>query len=233
MAPLLIGLAAGAAGAFFMDPQQGRRRRSLVRDKVTHNIRQGREFRDAAARDLKARAQGAAAQLRAMRGGPVSDDVLIGRVRAKLGRYVSHPHAVRVGAQAGIVTLSGEVLASEHPRLIRAIRMVPGIRDCHDRLDVHRSAEGVSSLQGGVARSGEPLELLQAHWAPGTRAVVGGTGALLALYGLARGGFAGLAALAGGAALTVRAWANEPLRSAMARKAKLATQPEQRTATPA
>jgi len=34
MSPLLVGVALGATSAFMLDPQQGRRRRELVRDKV-------------------------------------------------------------------------------------------------------------------------------------------------------------------------------------------------------
>ena len=215
MPRILFGIALGAAGAFLLDPQQGRRRRALIRDRMVRTTREAREFRDAAAKDLRARAQGLSAQLRlqgaALRRGPVSDDVLGERVRAKLGRYVSHPHAIRVTAQNGYVTLAGDVLAAEHGRLLQAMRSVRGVRDCADRLDVHTSAEGISSLQGGLAPSGERLEVLQARWSPGTRAIAGGTGALLALYALVRGGLTGVATLAGGAALMARAKANRPL----------------------
>lgn len=176
MARLLTGIALGAASAFMLDPQQGRRRRALVRDKMLR--------------------------------GAVWDDILVGRVRARLGRYVSHTHAVRVSARNGVVTLTGDVLAREHPSLVRALRMVSGVTDLDDRLDVHTSSEGISSLQGGVPPSGQRPELLQARWAPGTRALAGGTGALLVVYGLARGGLKGIAALAGGAALLARAKVN-------------------------
>lgn len=220
MRPILIAVALGATGAFMLDPQQGRRRRALLRDKMVRGIREGREFRAAAAKDLRARAQGVAAQMRALQGGPVSDGVLARRARAKLGRYASHPGAIRVTVQGGIVTVSGDVLAGEHPRLVRALRFVSGMRDIDDRLDVHPRAEGVSSLQGGTPVSGEPLELLQARWAPGTRAVVGGAGALLALYGLVRRGVTGAAALAGGAALLARAKANRPLRQLMQKSSR-------------
>jgi hypothetical protein len=192
MSPILTGIALGVAGAFVFDPQQGRRRRALLRDKMVHSVRQGRDFADAASQDLRARAQGAAARMRTLRGEPITDGVLVSRVRAKLGRYVSHRRAIHVTAQGGVVTLTGDVIASEHNGLVRALRLVPGVQDLDDRLDVHPSAEGVSSLQGGTPPSGERLELLQARWAPGTRAVVGGAGALLILYALARGGVRGV-----------------------------------------
>lgn len=215
MPPILLGIALGAGATFFLDPRQGRRRRALVRDRVARTSREAREFGDAAAKDLRARARGVSSQLRlqgeALRGKPATDDVLVQRVRAKLGRYVSHPHAIRVTAQNGYVTLSGDILASEHGKLLQALRMVRGVRDCADRLDVHTSAEGVSALQGGIPAPGQPLEILQARWPPGTRAIVGGAGALLSLYALARGGVTGVVALAGGAALMARAKANHPL----------------------
>lgn len=215
MSPIILGIAFGAGSAFLLDPQQGRRRRALLRDRLARTTREAREFGDAAAKDLRSRAQGLATQMRAqvssLRGGPVSDDTLVSRVRAKLGRYVSHPHAIHVTAQNGYVTLSGDILASEHGRLLQALRSVSGVRDCADRLEIRASREGVSALQGGTTPPGERWELLQAKWSPGTRALVGGTGALLALYALARGGVPGVAALAGGAALITRARLNRPL----------------------
>jgi hypothetical protein len=53
MSPLLLGITLGAAGAFMLDPEKGRRRRALVRDKMAH----GREFAGAAAKDLRAGAR--------------------------------------------------------------------------------------------------------------------------------------------------------------------------------
>lgn len=219
MSPVFTGIALGAAGAFFLDPQQGRQRRALLRDKMVHTSREAREFRDAAAKDLRARARGISASMRGLRGGPVGDDVLVARVRARLGRYVSHPHAITVTAQNGYVTLSGDILAGEHAGLLRALRSVSGIRDYADRLDVHASAEGISALQGdplkGGTPAGQPLEILQARWSPGTRALVAGAGGVLALYALVRGGLTGVAALASGAALMARAKANQPLADLM------------------
>lgn len=215
MSPILTGIALGAAGTFMLDPQQGRRRRAVLRDKVVRSVREGREFGDAAAKDLRARAQGAAAQMRALRGGPVTDEVLVSRARAKLGRYASHPHAVHVTAQGGIITLTGDVLTNEHQSLVRALITVAGVKDVDDRLDVHASPEGISSLQGGTPRAPGRFELLQRTWSPGTRALVGSAGLILVAYALLRGGVRGVAAMAGGAALLARATANRPLQEVM------------------
>jgi hypothetical protein len=59
---LMFGL--GAAAMYLLDPQQGRRRRALLRDKFVHTQRLVRERTEATARDLSNRAQGVAAQAR-------------------------------------------------------------------------------------------------------------------------------------------------------------------------
>jgi hypothetical protein len=48
MSPLLLGAALGATGAFIFDPQQGPRRRALVRNRVTTGLQGTREFAKAA-----------------------------------------------------------------------------------------------------------------------------------------------------------------------------------------
>lgn len=54
MPPIFVAVALGAASAFMLDPQQGRRRRTLLRDRIARGLREGREFGEAAARDLRA-----------------------------------------------------------------------------------------------------------------------------------------------------------------------------------
>ena len=212
MPTALLAIVAGAAAAYMLDPVQGRRRRALVRDKMATATRQGREFADAAARDFRYRAQGVTSMLSGARSSSAApDEVLISRVRAKLGRYVSHPKAVKVACVEGRIELNGDVLAPEHAAALTGVRSVRGVRGVEDRLTVHQSAEGVSSLQGGVARGGEPYELLQHNWSPAVRVVSGGAGSALAAYGLMRGGLVGLFALVGGAIMLARAGANRPL----------------------
>ena len=75
MSPLLLGVALGAASAFMLDPQLGRRRRAFVRDKVERS----REFADAASQDIRQRARGIAARARSLRGGAAPDDVVAER----------------------------------------------------------------------------------------------------------------------------------------------------------
>ncbi len=208
----LLAVVAGAAAAYMLDPVQGRRRRALVRDKIATASRQGREFADAASRDFRFRAQG----IKSMLGGAgasaeAPDEVLVSRVRAKLGRYVSHPRAIKVGCTQGRIVLRGDVLAAELAAALAGVRSVRGVQNVIDELAIHETGEGVPALQGGVARGGEPYELMQHNWSPAVRVVSGGAGSALAAYGLMRGGLVGLFALIGGGIILARASANQPL----------------------
>jgi hypothetical protein len=99
--------------------------------------------------DLTHRAEGLLARARgAFHRGPVDDDVLVERVRAKLGRLVSHPHAIETHATDGCVRLRGPILQSEVPRLVRGVARVPGVREVLNALDVHASADNIHALHG-------------------------------------------------------------------------------------
>jgi hypothetical protein len=212
----LLSAAAGAALMYFLDAQQGRRRVATVRDKVAHYGREARDLTDAGLRDLGHRASGIVAEGRgALRRDHASDAVIVERVRAQLGRVVSHPHAVQVTAADGCVTLEGPVLRSEAPGLLRAVRSVRGVREVDSLLDVHAAAGDTPALQGGRTRTGPRSEWLQRRWSAGPRLLAAGAAALLACYGLGRRDAAGLAASAAGIGLAARAIANRPLRDAV------------------
>ena len=199
---ILTSAAAGAVAMYFLDPQAGRRRRARTRDRMARYQRRVRDACDVTLRDAQHRARGMwAAIRRLMRREIVSDETLAGRVRAALGRYVSHPHAVEVTAREGIVVLAGPVLHGEVHPLLHAVRAVPGVRTVEDRLQAHTDASHVSALPGGVPRRGERFELLQDNWSPAARLVVGTLGFVLLMRG-------GLPARAGGAALVLRAMSN-------------------------
>ena len=146
---LLTGLGLGVGLMYFMDPERGRRRRALVRDKVAHATRVSAHAVSGVGLDLSHRAAGLVARARgAWRPAPVDDEVLVERVRAKLGRFVSHPHAIRVTASDGCVHLRGPVLQSEVPRLVRTVARVAGVRDVINGLDAHAGAGRVPAPQG-------------------------------------------------------------------------------------
>jgi uncharacterized membrane protein len=190
---------------YFLDPHEGRRRRARTRDRMVHAGRRINQAGKVTARDTVHRARGVLATARKLfEQEDISDAVLVERVRAELGRVVSHPHAVEVAADHGHVTLSGPVLAEEARPLLRCVRGVPGVKAVSDRLTVYEDAEAqhVSSLQGGQPRQGARFELLQENWSPAARLAAGTAGgALLASSLRARGGMCALLGVAGGVLL--------------------------------
>jgi uncharacterized membrane protein len=216
MNPLFLGGALGALAMYFLDPHEGRRRRARTRDKVVHAGKRLNEAGRVTARDTVHRAYGAFAGARKLfTHETVADDVLVERVRAELGRVVSHPHAIGVAADHGHVTLSGPILSEEVRPLLRCVRHVPGVKAVSDRLTVYEDAEAqhVSSLQGGHPRQGTRLEFLQDNWSPAARFAAGGVGAgLVAASFRARAGMCALLGLTG-SALLARAATNMRLAS--------------------
>ena len=215
MNPLLIGSALGALAMYFLDPSLGRRRRARTRDRVAHAAKVVDEGARVTVRDTVHRAQGAWAEAKRLfhQDEEVTDDALIGRVRAALGRVVSHPHAIEAAASGGHVTLIGPILSYEVRPLLRAVRRVQGVRGVSDQLTVYNEPGNVSALQSGEPRTGERFELLQENWSPAARIAVGGAGAALMLASTrARGGMCALLGLSG-TALLARAATNRDIKS--------------------
>ena len=204
MNPIFLGGALGALAMYFLDPQQGRRRRARTRDKAAHAGKVLNEAGKVTARDTVHRARGVWASTRKLFDHePVADNRLVERVRAELGRFVSHSHAIEATAENGHVTLSGPIVAGEVRPLLRCVRAVPGVRGVSDRLTVHEDTAHVSSLQGGEPAVGSRFELLQENWSPAARLAAGSLGAGLIGSALrVRGtGLCALLALGGGALL--------------------------------
>jgi len=170
---LLSGVALGAALVFVLDPDRGGRRRALVRDKIVCGSRLTGEALDATMRDMQNRARGIAATARGrLRHEEVDDRRLVERVRARLGRVCSHPHAIDVEVRDGEVTLRGPALADEVHSLLTTAASVRGVHSVVNDLEPHDSPDGVPALQGDGRLAGSSFDLLQRNWAPATRALV-------------------------------------------------------------
>jgi uncharacterized membrane protein/osmotically-inducible protein OsmY len=206
---LLGGVGTGVALMYLFDPDRGARRRALARNKAAHLVSVQRNFLQKSVRDAQHRSSGLLARM-SMHAHDVSPDVLVARVRAELGRHVSHASSIDVEVDNGIVTLHGPVLLDEVRGLMRAIRRVPGAKDVHNDLEMHDREDGVPGLQG-QARMPRPV-LAREHWPPAYRLVSAGGGLITTVYGLLRGGIVGRAISAGGGALLLRAIVDRPLR---------------------
>ena len=208
----VVGAVTGAALAYFFDSTQGARRRAIVRDKVNSGVSQAERGIEAAVSDLGNRMTGIAADFRSMvLNKPASDEVLAERVRSRIGRASQHPGAIEVSVDHGRVTLGGPVLAHEARDVSRAAESGPGVPDVVDRLESHEEPGNVPGLQGGVPRVSRP-DILQQDWAPATRMLVAGGGALAAVAAVARPSLASPLLVGAGLAMVVRAIANIEFR---------------------
>jgi uncharacterized membrane protein len=203
------GLGLGVGMMYFGDPDRGRRRRARVRDAVIHAAHVTDHAIGVTRRDLGHRVTGFVSDVRSLfRGDPGGDSVVTQRVRARLGRVVSHPGAIEVMAREGRLTLSGPILRSEIDRLLECVEKVRGVVAVENQLEIHEQAENVPALQGGTLRTGERSEFMQTSWSPTARLLAGVAGVTLVLYGMRRRGLSGAALGALGSGLLGRGLTN-------------------------
>jgi len=205
------GALVGAGLMALFDPNRGRRRRALLRDKATGAADVVGTAAGKTWRDLRNRAEGVAARGRGLFDHEVAgSDALAARVRSRIGRLTSHPHAISVEARDGAVVLSGPIIAREAEGVIAGVRAVRGVVSVEDRLELHESAEGVPALQGPGRR--RPRGLLRENWSPTARLLGGAAGAGLIVAGARRRGWLGGAMAVAGLGLLSRAATNRPAR---------------------
>ncbi|HET9370040.1 MAG TPA: SRPBCC family protein [Vicinamibacterales bacterium] len=210
---LLTGFGVGVALMYFLDPERGRRRRALVRDRIAHGARLTRDAAGATSRDLTQRASGIAASVRGkFNHAAVDDEILVERARARLGRLISHPRAVTITAEDGMLTLSGPILQREVMPLIDALERVNGVRGVLNELEIHKHAGSTPALQGGRSRPAPMSDFMQRHWSPSTRLLAGGGGLALTAIGSARRTLPGALVAGAGIAMLARAAANVEMR---------------------
>lgn len=212
LARWINGAAWGAATMYFSDQSQGKRRRALVRDKMRSLAVTASDAVDAGMRDLGHRLDGMQARanrLLSRRDETPDDQTLAARVRAKLGRAVSNPHAITVSVHEGRLTLSGPILTHEKPLLLITAKAVPGVTSVDDKLETHEQSEGIAALQGSSNRH---PKFLQESWTPALRGIATVGGAALGGYGFARRRPMGTLLAIAGLALLARGVSNMPLK---------------------
>jgi CBS domain-containing protein len=156
------GLAGGAVAMYLLDPDRGRSRRASLADKTASMYRDSADLAGKIQRDARNRAAGVLASTKSMfkREGDTSDQKIEARVRAKLGRVASHPHAIRVIVSNRSVTLEGNARASE----------------VHDIVSAVRSTSGVHRVENRLRKQDSRLD--RADWSPTARLVAGTTAVL-------------------------------------------------------
>ncbi len=176
---MVAGAGLGCLAMYELDPEMGRRRRALARDKMIKIQHKAGEAAAVTARDLKNRTLGTLAETRArLTERHVPDEELGERVRSEIGFLVRYPSFVDVQATGGLVTLTGHAFTDECEQLVEGVRSVRGVREVENRIEAHQRSEDFPGLRGETLRpkpSGRPLDIMQRHWAPATRIFVSAT----------------------------------------------------------
>ena len=187
---LVYGLGLGAGLMYMFDPDQGNRRRALVRDQAMHLLNEAEGAVNSTSQDLNNRIHGVKAEFESLvTNKEISDEVLAERIRAKMGRLISHPGAVAVTVDEGHVTLKGPILAYQAPYLLAAVNSMSGVTGVSNELEAHESPGNIPGLQGGKT----PPILREGDFSPTGRLMVGLLGGALTLYGVGRRGIIGTA----------------------------------------
>jgi uncharacterized membrane protein len=206
---LISAAGIGAGFMYLFDPDRGKRRRAEMRNKAKHINRLAIDAAGKTQRDLRNHFVGVMSEINSrVRSETVTDSVLKARLRSKLGRIVSHPHAIDVKVVDGRAILTGPILAEEVVPLFEVIGGIAGLKSIENLLELHDKAGDIPSLQGGKRRSGERLGPFKTTWSPTTRLVAGLTGGALTIYGGKRRGAFGTAISTIGLGMLGRALTN-------------------------
>ena len=206
---LISAAGIGAGCMYLFDPDRGKRRRAEIRNKAKHINCVANQAVGKTKRDLRNHLLGVVADIGSLvRSDEVADDVLEARIRSKLGRVVSHPHAIEVKVVDGRVILTGPILAAEVLPLVEVINGIAGLKSIENLLELHENAGDVPALQGGKRRSGERFGPFKSTWSPTTRLVAGLAGGALTVYGGKRRGALGSAMSTVGFGMVARALTN-------------------------
>jgi osmotically-inducible protein OsmY len=137
----LLGAAAGAAAAWFLDPNDGARRRNVTRDKAFKYARKGAREAETRAQYAGGVVKGAAVESdpaggREDAGERLNDPALAAKVESEIFRDPDAPKGdVSVNVEDAVVWLRGQVDSPETiAQLERAARAVDGVRGVENLL---------------------------------------------------------------------------------------------------
>src|SRR5262249_2639027 len=152
---MTMGAGLGMGVAYFCDPDCGRARRKKVGDRATRLITQGGCLVEHKGKNLLNRAEGMLPQSRSVcpRQEDGTDEVLLERVRSRLGHAVQHPHSIATTVEQGIVRLTGTATRQERKRVLKKIRGVPGVLKVEELLvdGNRRGGRSIPRFLGGLA----------------------------------------------------------------------------------
>ena len=144
-------LSAGAIGAalmYFLDPDHGRRRRNVARDRLLGLYRRNSARLGRFGRYARGRAEGLSQEV--ARAGaeapPPNDAALAQKVQSEIFRDPDVPKGqINVNAEDGVVVLRGELDRPEQINaLVDRVRAIPGVRDVENLLHLPKTPARMS-----------------------------------------------------------------------------------------
>jgi hypothetical protein len=153
---LLTGVALGAAGMYYLDPDRGRSRRVRTRDRIAAKRRRIQREQERVRRYEEGVVEGLA-HAGGPEHGPADDQALVDRVKSELGPTL-HADRVSLDAADGVVELRGEL---DDPAAIEqlAVRVqaVPGVRAVRSYLHLPGQPAPNKAAALDASRHAEPL----------------------------------------------------------------------------
>jgi hypothetical protein len=146
--PLATTLGAAAAGAlamYYLDPELGARRRALLAELVRSGLPGERGDVPGSGRVVQR------AYHRTTQADPRTDAELRDRIESRLDRMVSHPGAIRVDVDNGVVRLSGRVLAKERDGLLAQVQQIPGVQKLVNAMTAHDLPQEITGPETPVS----------------------------------------------------------------------------------
>ncbi len=184
----VAGIAVGALAMYIADPSEGRRRRTLLQEKMSSYSHRTQRLLGGKVRDARNRLTGLQAEAIRMiaprQAKPIDNHVLEARVRLRVARAFPQLGELMVDADEGMVTLGGHISAEDEGPLLELVEGIPGV-------EAVRFGESSWSDQGG-----DWFASTFAGHSPLWIASAVGVG-LLAWYGLSRRQSLGLMAATG------------------------------------
>lgn len=111
------------------------------------------EVRDVANKAVSS-ASGTAKQSAGQVGAAVSDATLMARVRTEVAKNVRAPGSIDVTVNQGVVTLKGQVQASEVKGLVEQVQALSGVKSVDNLLEVHDATPSAGAPSGAGSAPG-------------------------------------------------------------------------------
>ena len=132
------GAVVGARLMYLFDPDRGRSRRAMLRDRVVRGVNVLRRETNKQLQNAANLAVGRMKEVRSSihdRTVPIDDAILLDRVRAQIGRHVRHMGMLDLFVDDGRVIVKGSVLVGEADKIRKKMGKIRGVRDFELRVE--------------------------------------------------------------------------------------------------